>query len=426
MLRQILREAIRNVLSEANETAEQKINQMRKVGKDLNISVFNVICLVDPTSDGLHAGKYFDWIYNNYDEITEGSMESVRDALNIVQRLKGVNIQTMSVADLMDMMKQPEMISISWRNKLKEYEGQYEIMWQNGNWVIVHPKTWDAERFFGQHTEWCTVGDEDYFNDYGNLYIIIPIKNGIPDVRSKDKWQISDNEGDVCMADVYDGVYCSVDEFFDEYPHLADREVADALFKIDNNFFSRDNIATYYMSLGVPEEAIYEKDGDICFEYNGMKSVSSKEMYKELVAVLDNVEPRDYQEQQFLEEIADCLELDEWNGFFEYLCNLYIQRNGDNYKHLMRDIKQYFTDPSFLYNNDISHDDIRNALRSVGRSYGEMRVNAILDYWNSFYSSRMEALMSQYKIHVCGQRGNRQHCLKAIQNILILEKINGK
>ena len=93
-------------------------------------------------------------------------------------------------------------ISSSEYNNRNKLEGQFEVLGGNSSYDIIAPKTFDAERYFGSNTEWCTVANNDYFSGYmkqGQLYILYP-KNG--DSEYKMQFHFESNS----FADKYDDV----------------------------------------------------------------------------------------------------------------------------------------------------------------------------------------------------------------------------
>jgi hypothetical protein len=88
-------------------------------------------------------------------------------------------------------------------NNRQKLEGQFKVLGSTSFYDIIAPKTYAAERYFGSNTEWCTVANERYFDNYSSrdqLYIIYP-KNG--DSEYKMQFHFEDKQ----FADKYDNVY---------------------------------------------------------------------------------------------------------------------------------------------------------------------------------------------------------------------------
>ena len=160
------------------------------------------ICMLDPTvrvvNNNAQSGKYCNWLLQHVtpeqsrsDEFCHSmkvALEQYNDGFKrgILKR-NGISndIGSFKTTDeflntMQQLMGQGQQISQSMSNKMEELKGQYEIVAESPNWFIVNPKTYEAERYFGSSTDWCTVANKDYFDSYnrkGPLYITYP-KNG--------------------------------------------------------------------------------------------------------------------------------------------------------------------------------------------------------------------------------------------------------
>lgn len=178
-------------------TIHDKYTIEKENGKtNLDYHTYMVICQLDPTvRSHYYAGKYCNWLLKKFDVRKIGDNEykrRIRVALEQyndgVKRgiLKRHGISNdigsfKSVEDLVSTMSNVMgggiQMSQSASNHMDKLKGQYEIVGESENWMIVWPKTFEAERYFGSGTEWCTVANEEYFNSYtkrGDLYITVP------------------------------------------------------------------------------------------------------------------------------------------------------------------------------------------------------------------------------------------------------------
>lgn len=177
---------------------------------------YNQICGLDPTTTNNKAGKYCNWLLqhvNNNTDLQElkVALEQYHDGIKrgILQRKNISNdITTFKTCEelitaIQGIMKSDDsQYSTSEVNNMKKLAGQYEIAMENHDWLVIAPQTWEAERYFGRGTKWCTVGDEGYFYHYmirGQLYINYP-KNGNLKMRSQFHFE------DEAFADVDDNV----------------------------------------------------------------------------------------------------------------------------------------------------------------------------------------------------------------------------
>ena len=168
---------------------------------NLNYREYSDICCLDPTvrtiDHNRQAGKYCNWLLRvfdiskirdeNYKHRLRVALEQYNDGLRRgILRREGISndIGSFSSADeLLGAMEKVmggdagTKVSLSVSNNMERLKGQFEVVGESPNWMVVKPNTWEAERYFGSGTEWCTVANGNYFNDYtsdGPLYITVP------------------------------------------------------------------------------------------------------------------------------------------------------------------------------------------------------------------------------------------------------------
>ena len=177
---------------------KDKFNKETENGKNkLPFDVFDKLCRLDPTLRGDNVGKFTNWILSKYYE--DADIDTLKKALytygdaskrGVLSRYGiSTNINSFKTYDeLIDIIKMLSskddfVLSNSELNNRQKLNRQYEILGSTNNFEIIRPLTYKAERYFGSETSWCTVADENYFNDYiGSfgelpLFIIYP-KNG--------------------------------------------------------------------------------------------------------------------------------------------------------------------------------------------------------------------------------------------------------
>ena len=94
-------------------------------------------------------------------------------------------------------------MSASEYNNRQKLEGQFKVLGSTSTYSVIQPLTFEAERYFGSGTEWCTVGNKDYFEQYnrrGSLFILYP-KDG--DKERKMQFHFESES----FADYEDNVY---------------------------------------------------------------------------------------------------------------------------------------------------------------------------------------------------------------------------
>jgi hypothetical protein len=179
--------------------------------------LFTQLCLLDPTTKENKVGKYSNWLLQKYNPGTDINalrkcMEWYNDGIkrNILQRY-GVsnNINSFKSYDelisaMEGVMKSDDSdMSASEYNNRQKLEGQFKVLGNTSTYSIIQPLTFEAERYFGSGTEWCTVANEDSFEQYtngGSLFILYP-KDG-----NKEKKMQFHFESD-SFADYEDVVY---------------------------------------------------------------------------------------------------------------------------------------------------------------------------------------------------------------------------
>ena len=71
-------------------------------------------------------------------------------------------------------------------------ENEAEKIFENENWLLIHPKTKEADILYGKGTRWCTAATDsynyfDHYNNQGPLYILINKNN--PEEKYQFHWE---------------------------------------------------------------------------------------------------------------------------------------------------------------------------------------------------------------------------------------------
>lgn len=163
--------------------------------RGIDFNTFEELCNIDPTTKPNKVGKYCNWLiakYNpnaNFNELkrclewfADGVKRNILTRYNIpsdINSFKTYEELIETINNLNDNNDDLDISSSEYNNRSK-LEGQFEVLGSNSSYDIIAPKTFEAERYFGSSTEWCTVANIDYFSEYmkqGQLYILYP-KNG--------------------------------------------------------------------------------------------------------------------------------------------------------------------------------------------------------------------------------------------------------
>ena len=163
---------------------------------------FRLICQSDPTynMDKDIVGKYTNWLLNKLQNIeqlqqlriplewyADGMKRGILQRSGVptdINRFSNIEQFTETMNNVMHGGNESQMSQSEYNNR-KKLEGQFDIIGENADYEVIIPKTFDAERYFGSGTEWCTVANKNYFKSYtkkGNLYIFYP-KNGKKELK---------------------------------------------------------------------------------------------------------------------------------------------------------------------------------------------------------------------------------------------------
>ena len=162
------------------------------------VDVFNEIAHADPTSKPDKMGKYGKWLLNLYthNKLKTEDLYKATEYLTLFQQ----NLPKIEVKDinryadlpcLYDAVKpfyNQENVYVSHADQERRIKSnEAEKLYDDGQYIVIHPKTHAAACYYGKGTQWCTASknDDRYFNNYnsdGPLYIIINRETG-------KKWQ---------------------------------------------------------------------------------------------------------------------------------------------------------------------------------------------------------------------------------------------
>ena len=236
----LLNESVKSILNEIS--IRDKYEKETQTGKNRHsYDLFTKLCFLDPTTTENKVGKYSNWILQRYNPNTDVNalrrcMEWYADGIkrNILQRY-GVSTDINSFGSYDELISTMEGImknddsdmSSSEHNNRQKLEGQFRVLGSTSTYSVVQPLTFEAERYFGSGTAWCTVGNEDYFKQYtrrGSLFILYP-KDG-----NKEKKMQFHFESD-SFADYEDNVYENPIECMEDVIHN-DEELSELKLKI--------------------------------------------------------------------------------------------------------------------------------------------------------------------------------------------------
>lgn len=149
---------------------------------------FDKIIRLDPTFDENRdsVGKYGKWLLGLYKKDNPlNSDADITKMLNLYDaavkdRTKRIEKDTgkfRSISDMQIAIENAGEAELSDRQKLRQKQANkdYDIVFENGNWVIFVPNTWEADVNLGKGTRWCT---SDSREEYGKHYYDSYLKQG--------------------------------------------------------------------------------------------------------------------------------------------------------------------------------------------------------------------------------------------------------
>ena len=178
------------IIREAKEI-NSLINAFAKKNPNINPKDLERLFTADPTtvqnSRGVFAGKYCVWIGNQYvnGKLKVGDIPELKKALNTYNINKSqITTPISSIKSLSDLIAIISNYTDDFKatRQLSKGEQALEKVYEDGEWVVYIPHTYEASRKIGGDTSWCTASsNSSYFNMYtkdGPLYVNIRKSDG--------------------------------------------------------------------------------------------------------------------------------------------------------------------------------------------------------------------------------------------------------
>lgn len=201
-----------------------RLDKLKEQHPEMNISLIDMLAKVDPTS----TYKYTEFLikmtkhYFTDDEASDIGLNVAIDVLgseNVESinefekhckagRIKNSDISTYkNWMQIQNSVKEAEEIV-----KMKELEKQVKKLYEDNEWLIITPLSFESSKVYGMNTKWCTT-QERHWDDYISNYKLIYIINKLTDEKyaiSRDKrndskiqaWLSNDNETSPFMIPV--------------------------------------------------------------------------------------------------------------------------------------------------------------------------------------------------------------------------------
>ena len=181
---------MKGIIREAKEI-NSLINAFAKKNPNINPKDLEQLFTADPTtvqnSRGTFAGKYCIWIGNQYvnGKLKIGDIPELKKALTTYNINKSqITTPINEIGSLSDLITIISSYTDDFKatRQLSKGEQALEKVYEDGEWVVYIPHTYEASRKIGGDTNWCTASsDSYYFNMYtkeGPLYVNIRKSDG--------------------------------------------------------------------------------------------------------------------------------------------------------------------------------------------------------------------------------------------------------
>lgn len=176
----------------------------KKFYSSIAVDDFWRIVRCDPTYDEVghpqKKGKYVQWLLNAYNKeiITSESLNECTFLLDVFNRYRSLLAEKdimrydtlQKLRDVLEPYLDDPYADVHETSKavrIRKIKEGAEKVYEDEEWAVFVPHTWEASRYYGKGTRWCTAYDssDSFFNQYNNkgpLYINI-------NRQTKKKWQ---------------------------------------------------------------------------------------------------------------------------------------------------------------------------------------------------------------------------------------------
>lgn len=173
-----------------------RLDKLKEQHPELNISVIDIIGRLDPTKTYKYSEfliKKFKEFYSEYDDWSIGlGIEMMgsgnMDELNKFEvHAKANRITNPDISQYKDFTQIKYAVEEAEEKlKMKELEKQVIKLYDNEEWSVVIPLSYEASKTYGANTKWCTT-QERYWSEYILTYKLIYILNK----KTNEKYAVS-------------------------------------------------------------------------------------------------------------------------------------------------------------------------------------------------------------------------------------------
>ena len=173
-----------------------RLDRLKEQHPELNISVIDVIAKIDPTNTYKYTEflvKKFKEFYGDYDDWSIGlglemmGSENMGFLNEFEIHAKANRITNPDISQYDDFNQiEAAVKEANEKVKMKELEKQVIKLFDNDEWSVVIPLSYEASKTYGANTKWCTT-QERYWIDYMKTYKLIYIQNK----KTNEKYAVS-------------------------------------------------------------------------------------------------------------------------------------------------------------------------------------------------------------------------------------------
>jgi hypothetical protein len=175
-----------------------RLDKLKEQHPELNISVIDLIGMIDPTDTYKYSEFLIKILKNWYvnTDIRYGigidlfGEEQVEYLNEFERHCKAKRVEKNDISQHTDFRSlKVEVEKAKEILRLKELEKQTKKLFDNDEWLVIIPLSYEASKMYGMETKWCTT-QERYWNDYIRNYKLIYVINKITNNKyaiSRDK-----------------------------------------------------------------------------------------------------------------------------------------------------------------------------------------------------------------------------------------------
>ena len=173
-----------------------RLDKLKEQHPELNISIMDILGKIDPSKTYKYTEflvKKFKEFYNDYEDFSIGvGLEMIgsenMESLNEFEiHAKANRITNPDISQYKDFNQIHYAVKEAEEKvRLKELEKQVIKLYDDDEWSVVIPLSYEASKIYGANTKWCTT-QERYWNDYYKTYKLIYIQNK----RTNEKYAVS-------------------------------------------------------------------------------------------------------------------------------------------------------------------------------------------------------------------------------------------